>query len=109
MLRTELHCHNIYSNGHVGELEPPCDCNVTISEQLQKSLDSKLDVLFVTNHNTLDGFSQTMKNSQIWKSFLLKKLLQTKKHMFWCMGYKKKSNHTKQLMKLLMQQNPKML
>ena len=58
MLRTELHCHNIYSNGHVGELEPPCDCNVTISEQLQKSLDSKLDVLFVTNHNTLDGFSQ---------------------------------------------------
>ncbi|RMW39458.1 MAG: PHP domain-containing protein [Candidatus Nitrosopelagicus sp.] len=58
MLRTELHCHNIYSNGHVGELEPPCDCNVTISEQLQKSLDSKLDVLFVTNHNTLDGFKQ---------------------------------------------------
>jgi len=58
MLRTELHCHNIYSNGHVGELEPPCDCNVTISEQLQKSLHSKLDVLFVTNHNTLDGFSQ---------------------------------------------------
>ena len=58
MLRTELHCHNIYSNGHVGELEPPCDCNVTISEQLQKSLDSKLDVLFVTNHNTLDGFTQ---------------------------------------------------
>ena len=53
MLRTELHCHNIYSNGHVGDLEPPCDCNVTISEQLEKSLDSKLDVLFVTNHNTL--------------------------------------------------------
>ena len=58
MLRTELHCHNIYSNGHVGELEPPCDCNVTINEQLQKSLDSELDVLFVTNHNTLDGFNQ---------------------------------------------------
>ena len=58
MLRTELHCHNIYSNGHVGELEPPCDCNVTISQQLQKSLDSELDVLFVTNHNTLDGFKQ---------------------------------------------------
>ena len=27
-------------------------------EQLQKALDSKLDVLFVTNHNTLDGFKQ---------------------------------------------------
>ena len=58
MLRTELHCHNVFSNGHVGELEPPCDCNVTINEQLKKSLDSKLDVLFVTNHNTLDGFKQ---------------------------------------------------
>ena len=58
MLRTELHCHNIFSNGHVGELEPPCDCNVTINEQLTKSLDSKLDVLFVTNHNTLDGFNK---------------------------------------------------
>ena len=58
MLRTELHCHNIYSNGHVGELEPPCDCNVSISEQLEKSLNSKIDVLFVTNHNTLDGFNQ---------------------------------------------------
>jgi hypothetical protein len=58
MLRTELHCHNVYSNGHVGDLEPPFDCNVSISEQLEKSLKSKLDVLFVTNHNTLDGFNQ---------------------------------------------------
>jgi predicted metal-dependent phosphoesterase TrpH len=58
MLRTEFHCHNVYSNGHVGELEPPFDCNVSINEQLEKSLESKLDVLFVTNHNTLDGFNQ---------------------------------------------------
>ncbi len=58
MLRTELHCHNVFSNGHVGDLEPPFDCNVSVNEQLQKSLDSKLDVLFVTNHNTLDGFEQ---------------------------------------------------
>ena len=58
MLRTELHCHNVYSNGHVGDLEPPFDCNVSISEQLEKSLESNLDVLFVTNHNTLDGFNQ---------------------------------------------------
>ena len=56
MLRTELHCHNVFSNGHVGDLEPPFDCNASINEQLEKSLDSKLDVLFVTNHNTLDGF-----------------------------------------------------
>ena len=58
MLRTELHCHNVYSNGHVGELEPPFDCNVTVQDQLQRSLSEKLDVLFVTNHNTLDGFDQ---------------------------------------------------
>ena len=58
MLRSELHCHNVFSNGNVGELEPPFDCNVTINEQLEKSLNSKLDVLFVTNHNTLDGFKQ---------------------------------------------------
>ena len=58
MLRTELHCHNVYSNGHVGDLEPPFDSNVTINEQLEKSLKSKLDILFVTNHNTLDGFKQ---------------------------------------------------
>ena len=58
MLRTELHCHNVYSNGHVGELEPPFDCNVTVNEQLEKSLMEELDVLFVTNHNTLDGFQQ---------------------------------------------------
>ena len=58
MLRTELHCHNVYSNGHVGNLEPPFDCNVSIGDQLEKSLESKLDVLFVTNHNTLDGFKQ---------------------------------------------------
>ena len=58
MLRTELHCHNVYSNGHVGDLEPPFDSNVTINEQIQKSLESKLDILFVTNHNTLDGFKQ---------------------------------------------------
>ena len=58
MLRTELHCHNVYSNGHVGELEPPFDCNVTLQDQLQRSLSEKLDVLFVTNHNTLDGFDQ---------------------------------------------------
>ena len=67
MLRTELHCHNVFSNGHVGELEPPCDCNVTITEQLKKSLNSKLDVLFVTNHNTLDGFKQMIdyKNNHV--------------------------------------------
>ena len=52
LLRTESHCHNMFSNGHVGEIESPFDSNVTISAQLDQSLLSDLDVLFVTNHNT---------------------------------------------------------
>ena len=69
MLRTELHCHNVYSNGHVGDLEPPFDSNVTINEQLEKSLKSKLDILFVTNHNTLDGFKQITEYKNNHKKF----------------------------------------
>ena len=69
MLRTELHCHNVYSNGHVGDLEPPFDSNVTINEQLQKSLESKLDILFVTNHNTLDGFKQITEYKNNYEKF----------------------------------------
>jgi hypothetical protein len=48
----------MYSNGHVGEIESPFDSNVTISSQLEKSFLSNLDLLFVTNHNTLDGYEQ---------------------------------------------------
>lgn len=58
LLTSELHCHNMFSNFHVGELEAPYDCNVTIQEQLEKARKIGLDVLFVTNHNTLDGYSQ---------------------------------------------------
>ena len=59
-LRTELHCHNIYSNDHLGDLEPPFDCDVSISAQLEQSLKADLDVLFVTNHNTLNGYKQML-------------------------------------------------
>ena len=59
-LRAEIHCHNSYSNGHVGDLEPPFDCNVTVPVQLEQSFKAGLDVLFVTNHNTLDGYKQTL-------------------------------------------------
>ena len=55
-LKTELHCHNIFSNGHVGVLEPIHDCNVTIPMQLERAHLAGLDVLFVTNHNTIDGY-----------------------------------------------------
>ena len=114
MLRTELHCHNVFSNGHVGDLEPPFDCNVTINQQLQKSLDSKLDVLFVTNHNTLDGFKQMTdyKNSHEKfsnvKVYPAVEITTDKEAHVLLMVYKKKSNHLKVLMKFLMLQNHRM-
>ncbi len=60
MLKTELHCHNSFSNFHVGDDEPPYDCNVSIRDQLDRSYSLGLDVVFVTNHNTLDGYNQLL-------------------------------------------------
>ena len=57
-IKAELHCHNLFSNFNVGDDEPPYDCNITIRDQLEQSYKLGLDTLFVTNHNTLDGFSQ---------------------------------------------------
>lgn len=59
-LRTELHCHNSFSNFHVGDDDAPYDCNVSIRDQLQRAHDLNLDVIFVTNHNTLDGYHQML-------------------------------------------------
>lgn len=59
--RAELHCHNLFSNFHLGKEEPPYDCNVTIFDQLSRAKILNLDALFVTNHNTLDGLSQILK------------------------------------------------
>jgi len=67
-LKTELHCHNIFSNGHVGILEPIHDCSVTISQQLEQAHMEGLDVLFVTNHNTIDGYEQMLEyKKNHWK------------------------------------------
>ena len=60
LLKTELHCHNSFSNFHQAEYDTPYDCNICIEEQLEKSLNLGLDSLFVTNHNTLDGYSQIL-------------------------------------------------
>ena len=59
-IKTELHCHNSFSNFHVGDDEPPYDCNVSIREQLERSYLLGLDAIFVTNHNTLDGYRQLL-------------------------------------------------
>lgn len=60
IIKTELHCHNSFSNFHVGEEEAPYDCNVSIRDQLERSYNLGLDAIFVTNHNTLDGYHQLL-------------------------------------------------
>ena len=68
-LKTELHCHNIFSNGHVGVLEPTPDSNVTIIKQLEQAHLIGLDTLFVTNHNTIDGYKQILEYKKNHKKF----------------------------------------
>jgi predicted metal-dependent phosphoesterase TrpH len=60
IIKTELHCHNSFSNFHIGDKEPPYDCNVSIRDQLERSYNLGLDAIFVTNHNTLDGYAQLL-------------------------------------------------
>ena len=59
-LRAELHCHNEFSNFHLGLKETPYDCGITIQEQLEQAYKTGLDVLFITNHNTLDGYNHLL-------------------------------------------------
>jgi len=59
-VKTELHCHNSFSNFHVGTEETPYDCDISIRDQLERSLQLGLDSIFVTNHNTLDGYKQLL-------------------------------------------------
>ena len=68
-LRAELHCHNVFSNGHVGSLEPIHDCNVTIPQQLEQAYLADLNVLFVTNHNTIDGYKQILEYKKNHQKF----------------------------------------
>jgi len=68
-LKAELHCHNVFSNGNVGALEPIYDCNVTISKQLEQAHAVGLDVLFVTNHNTIDGYKQMLEYKKNHQKF----------------------------------------
>ncbi len=59
-VNAELHCHNSFSNFHVGAEEPPYDCNISIRDQLERSHSLGLDAVFVTNHNTLEGYHQML-------------------------------------------------
>ncbi len=59
-LKVETHSHNIFSNFHTNSDRIPFDCGVTIEQQIEKAYIEKIDVLFVTNHNTLDGYNQLL-------------------------------------------------
>ena len=58
ILNAELHCQNIYSNFHTGKFDTPYDSNTTIQKQLKRSLMNNLDLVFITNHNTLYGYNK---------------------------------------------------
>ena len=60
-IHAELHSHNSFSNFHVGDKEPPYDCMIDMREQLDCAHNLGLDTIFVTNHNTLEGYSQLLK------------------------------------------------
>ena len=59
-INVELHCHNSFSNFHLGAKEPQHDCNISVRDQLEHSCKQGLDAVFVTNHNTLDGYRQML-------------------------------------------------
>jgi predicted metal-dependent phosphoesterase TrpH len=64
ILKAELHCHNIYSNYRNNSDRIPFDCGVSIQEQFDSALVQGINVLFVTNHNTLDGYNQMLEYQQ---------------------------------------------
>ncbi|HEY7506142.1 MAG TPA: PHP domain-containing protein [Nitrososphaera sp.] len=69
LLRAELHCHNVFSNYRNSSVRLPFDCGITIEDQLQAALDKGIDVLFVTNHNTLDGYEQILEYKNSHRKF----------------------------------------
>jgi predicted metal-dependent phosphoesterase TrpH len=60
ILKLELHCHNTFSNYRSKSSRIPFDCGVGIEQQLNEALNKGIDCLFITNHNTLDGYSQIL-------------------------------------------------
>ncbi len=63
-LKIELHCHNEFSNFQLGPKETPYDCGVTVMQQLDKAHETSLDAFFITNHNTLNGYSSLLECQQ---------------------------------------------
>lgn len=60
ILNAELHCHNTFSNHRNGSVRIPFDCGVEMRDQLETALQRGIDAIFITNHNTLDGYRQVL-------------------------------------------------
>src|SRR5574338_339349 len=60
ILSAELHCHNLFSNFQNSSVRLPYDCGIRLEDQLDAALQKGIKVLFVTNHNTLDGYGQIL-------------------------------------------------
>lgn len=56
----ELHCHNVFSNNMNSSPRISFDCGVAVEDQLLLAYEKKIDVIFITNHNTLNGYKQML-------------------------------------------------
>ena len=65
----ELHCHNVFSNNMNGSPRVPFDCGVSVEDQLFLAYEKKIDVLFITNHNTLNGYKQMLEYKEHHEKF----------------------------------------
>ena len=69
ILKAELHCHNQFSNFQLGLKETSYDCGISISEQIEQAYKIGLNAFFITNHNTLDGFSALLEYKENHEKF----------------------------------------
>jgi hypothetical protein len=59
----------VFSNYQNSSVRLPFDCGTRIEDQLQAALDRGIDVLFVTNHNTIDGYEQILEYKNAHRKF----------------------------------------
>lgn len=65
----ELHCHNVFSNNMNSSPRISFDCGVTIEDQLMSAYEKKINVIFITNHNTINGYKQIVEYKENHEKF----------------------------------------
>ena len=65
----ELHCHNVFSNNMNNSPRISFDCGVSVEDQLLLAYEKKIDVIFITNHNTLNGYKQMLEYKENHEKF----------------------------------------